>query len=156
MTGHDPLEDLLVDEPEEHRLADCLHGIIGISKADMTVVPQEGFEDLPGPPQAAAFCLGQWAAHYLDIQQPTHPKIARVVAETPLPRGSLERHSLFSVTDDRVGVDVADLDDAIEHVNDARRYVETRSATTQNDDSASKQTDVSTTGNESSEEGDDA
>lgn len=131
MTDHNPLEDLVVDEPEEHRLADCLQGIIGISKDDMYVVTQEGFEDLPNAAQAVAFCLGQWAAHYLDIQQSTHPRVARVVAETPLQRGDFERHSLLSVSDDRVGINVDDLDAAIEFVNEAKAYADKRSPTRQ-------------------------
>ena len=150
MTDHNPLDDLLVDEPEEHRLADCLDGIIGISKDDMNVVPQEGFEDLPNAAQAVAFCIGQWAAHYLDIEQPTHPKIARVVAETPLQRGDFERHKLLSVTDGRVGINVDDLDDAITFVNEAKAYAERRSATKQNGDSVSKQTVPSSTDMEGS------
>jgi len=130
-TDRSVLEDLLVEDPDVFRLADCLEGIIGITRDTHTVVTLDPFEDLPNSAQVVAFCLGQWAAHHLDLSKPTHPRIARVESVAPLQSGDYERLNLLAVTDQSVGVNPEDLEDAIQFVNEAKQYAEKRSASKQ-------------------------
>lgn len=115
------LEDLLIEDPNYPEIADCLHGIVGITREGLEVIPQDGFEELSGSAQIVAFCLAQWVVHHFDPTKPPHPRKAHVDSKISSPLGKFDNHYLLLVGDDRVGIDVGKMDEAISFV-ESQRY----------------------------------